>query len=32
VMNGETPIVFFRGRAKANPSFEDVQLEYRTSN
>lgn len=32
VMNGQTPIVFFRGRAKANPSFEDVQLEYRTAN
>ena len=32
VMNGETPIVFFKGRAKANPSFEDVQLEYRTDN
>ena len=32
VMNGETPIVFFRGRAKSNPSFEDVQLEYRTAN
>jgi len=31
VMNGETPIVFYRGRAKNNPSFEDVQLEYRTS-
>lgn len=28
VMNGETPIVFYKGRAKANPSFEDVQFEY----
>jgi hypothetical protein len=31
VMNGETPIVFYRGRAKNNPSFEEVQLEYQTS-
>jgi len=31
VMNGETPIVFFKGRAKNNPSFEDVLLEYQTS-
>jgi hypothetical protein len=31
VMSGETPIVFYRGRAKNNPSFEDVQLEYQTS-
>jgi hypothetical protein len=31
VMGGETPIVFYRGRAKNNPSFEDVQLEYQTS-
>jgi hypothetical protein len=31
VMNGETPIVFYRGRAKNNPSFEDVMLEYQTS-
>lgn len=31
VMGGETPIVFYRGRAKNNPSFEDVLLEYQTS-
>jgi hypothetical protein len=31
VMGGETPIVFFKGRAKDNPSFEDVLLEFRTS-
>jgi hypothetical protein len=31
VMGGETPIVFFKGRAKNNPSFEDVLLEYQTS-
>jgi hypothetical protein len=31
VMGGETPIVFFKARAKNNPSFEDVLLEYQTS-
>jgi hypothetical protein len=31
IMNGETPIVFYRGRAKNNPSFDDVALEYRTA-
>jgi len=31
VMNGETPIVFYKGRAKNNPSFEDVLLEYQTA-
>lgn len=31
VMGGETPIVFYRGRAKNNPSFEDVLLEYQTA-
>jgi len=31
VMGGETPIVFYRGRAKNNPSFEDVKLEYQTA-
>lgn len=31
VMTGETPIVFFKGRAKNNPSFEEVLLEYQTS-
>jgi hypothetical protein len=31
VMGGQTPIVFYRGRAKNNPSFEDVKLEYETS-
>jgi hypothetical protein len=31
VMNGETPIVFYKGRAKNNPSFEDVRLKYQTS-
>jgi hypothetical protein len=31
VMEGETPIVFYRGRAKNNPSFDDVALEYRTA-
>jgi hypothetical protein len=29
VMTGETPIVFFKGRAKNNPSFDDVVAEYR---
>jgi hypothetical protein len=31
VMGGEVPIVFFKGRAKNNPSFDDVLLEYQTS-
>jgi hypothetical protein len=31
VMNGETPIVFYKGRAKNNPSFDDVRTEYQTS-
>jgi len=31
VMTGETPVVFFKGRAKNNPSFEDVLAEYQTS-
>jgi hypothetical protein len=30
VMGSETPIVFFKGRAKANPTFEEVELEYQT--
>jgi hypothetical protein len=30
-MMGETPIVFYKGRVKNNPSFEEVQLEYQTS-
>jgi hypothetical protein len=28
IMEGETPIVFYKGRAKNNPSFEDVQREF----
>jgi hypothetical protein len=28
VMGGEPPIVFYKGRAKANPSIEEVILEY----
>lgn len=28
IMNGETPIVFYHGRAKNNPSFDDVQREF----
>ncbi len=31
VMGGETPIVFYRGRAKNNPSFDEVLLEYQSS-
>ncbi|HWA08270.1 MAG TPA: hypothetical protein VG838_02270 [Opitutaceae bacterium] len=31
VMTGKIPIVFFRGRAKNNPSFEDVLAEYRAA-
>ena len=31
VMTGETPVVFFKGRAKNNPTFEDVLAEYQTS-
>jgi hypothetical protein len=31
VMTGETPIVLYKGRAKNNPTFEDVLAEYRTS-
>jgi hypothetical protein len=31
VMGGETPIVFYRGRARNNPSFAEVQLEYQTA-
>jgi len=31
IMNGETPIVLYKGRAKNNPTFEDVLTEYRTS-
>jgi hypothetical protein len=31
VMNGDTPIVLYKGRAKNNPTFEDVLAEYRTS-
>jgi hypothetical protein len=31
IMGGELPIVFYKGRAKNNPSFEDVLLEYRTA-
>jgi len=31
VMTGETPIVFYKGRAKNNPSFDDVLLEYQTA-
>ncbi|OGS10456.1 MAG: hypothetical protein A2234_00750 [Elusimicrobia bacterium RIFOXYA2_FULL_58_8] len=30
VMSGEVPIVFVRGRAKANPSLEEVISEYRS--
>jgi hypothetical protein len=29
VMNGDLPIVFVRGRAKPNPSLDDVLAEYR---
>jgi hypothetical protein len=29
LMTGETPIVFYKGRAKNNPSFDDVLAEYR---
>jgi hypothetical protein len=29
VMEGKAPIVFVRGRAKADPSFEEVLAEYR---
>ena len=29
VMNGPIPIVFVNGRAKGNPSLEDVVAEYR---
>ena len=29
VMNGDLPIVFVRGRAKSNPSLDDVLAEYR---
>ncbi|MEO7885247.1 MAG: hypothetical protein ABI893_08030 [Polaromonas sp.] len=28
IMNGELPIVLVRGKAKSNPSFEDVMAEY----
>jgi hypothetical protein len=31
VMNGETPIVVYKGRAKNNPSFADVLAEYQAS-
>jgi hypothetical protein len=31
VMNGETPIVLYKGRAKNNPTFDDVLAEYQTS-
>ncbi len=30
VLSGETPIVFYKGRGKNNPSFEDVQLEFQS--
>jgi len=30
VMGGEVPIVFIRGRAKANPSLDEVLSEYRS--
>jgi hypothetical protein len=29
VMNGDLPIVFVKGRGKANPTIEDVLAEYR---
>lgn len=28
LMTGDTPIVFYKGRAKNNPSFDDVLAEY----
>ena len=28
IMTGETPIVFYQGRAKNNPSIADVQMEF----
>lgn len=31
VMNSELPIVFVRGRAKSNPSLEEVAAEYRAA-
>ena len=31
VMNGELPIVFVNGRGKANPTFEEVLAEYRST-
>ena len=31
VMSGEVPIVFVNGKAKANPSLEEVVAEYRRS-
>jgi hypothetical protein len=31
VMNGELPIVFVNGRAKANPSIEDVIAEFKSA-
>jgi hypothetical protein len=31
IMSGETPIVLYKGRAKNNPTFDDVLAEYQTS-
>src|SRR5476649_2043415 len=31
VTTGGTPIVFFKGRAKNNPSFKDVMVEFQTA-
>lgn len=31
VMNGELPIVFINGRARANPSYDDVMAEWRST-
>lgn len=31
LMGGETPIVLYKGRAKNNPTFEDVLAEYRAT-
>ena len=31
IMNGPLPIVFFNGRAKANPSLDEVVAEFKDS-